>query len=88
MLTRRDFLQVTAAAAALSGFSGNLGSAAAAQKISQEKLLEFESVGQVTLLNFGDIHAQLVPLYFREPSINLGVGESSRPPAALRAWRP
>ena len=76
MLTRRDFLQVTAAAAALSGISGTLGSTAAAQKISQEKLLEFEPVGQVTLLNFADIHAQLVPLYFREPAINLGVGEA------------
>ncbi|MDH5188378.1 MAG: thiosulfohydrolase SoxB, partial [Rhodospirillaceae bacterium] len=43
--------------------------------ITQEKLLEFDSVGQVTLLNFTDIHAQLMPLYFREPSVNLGVGE-------------
>ncbi len=76
MLTRRDFLQVTAAAAALTGISGSLSSAAAHQKISQAKLLEFEPVGQVTLLNFGDIHAQLVPLYFREPSINLGIGEA------------
>ncbi len=77
MLTRRDFIQVTAATAAmmapLSGFGG-IRSAAAGQKITQDELLKFESVGQVTLLNFTDCHAQIVPLYFREPSVNLGVG--------------
>jgi sulfur-oxidizing protein SoxB len=72
MLTRRDFLQVTAAAAAL-GLP--LSSASAAQKITQAELLKFKATGQVTLLAFTDIHAQLKPLYFREPSVNLGVGE-------------
>ena len=75
MLTRRDFLQVTAATAALIGSGAGIARAAAGQTITQEKLLEFDSVGQVTLLNFTDIHAQLMPLYFREPSVNLGVGE-------------
>ncbi len=74
MLTRRDFLQVTAATAAfMSGTS--LEILAAQQKITQEKLLEFSNVGQVTLLNFTDCHAQLLPLYFREPSMNFGVGK-------------
>ena len=73
MLTRRDFLQVTATTAAL--MSGNsLSLAAAKQSISQKKLLEFDAVGQVTLLNFADCHAQLMPLYFREPTANFGVG--------------
>ena len=75
MLTRRDFLQVTAATAALMGTGVNLARAASHQSITQDDLLKFDSVGQVTLLNFTDIHAQLVPLYFREPSVNLGVGE-------------
>ena len=75
MLTRRDFLQVTAATAALLGSGATIARAASGQTITQEKLLEFNSVGQVTLLNFTDIHAQLMPLYFREPSVNLGVGE-------------
>ncbi|MBL4614947.1 MAG: twin-arginine translocation signal domain-containing protein, partial [Magnetovibrio sp.] len=74
MLTRRDFLQVTAATAALLGSGANIARAASAQNITQDDLLKFDSVGQVTLLNFTDIHAQLVPLYFREPSVNLGVG--------------
>ena len=74
MLDRRQFLQVTAATAALAGGAGRLSRAAARQAIGQEELLQFRSVGQVTLLNFTDCHAQLVPLYFREPSVNIGVG--------------
>jgi S-sulfosulfanyl-L-cysteine sulfohydrolase len=75
MLSRRDILQAGAAAAVLLG--GNaLGRAAAAQAISQSDLLRFEPVGQVTLLHFTDIHAQLMPLHFREPSVNIGVGEA------------
>jgi len=75
MMNRRDFLQVTAATAAMMGGSAVLGRAAAGQSITQADLLKFDPVGQVTLLNFTDIHAQLSPVYFREPSINLGVGE-------------
>ena len=76
MLDRRQFLQVAAATAAITGVSGGLfPSALARQSITQKDLLDFESVGQVTLLNFTDCHAQLVPLYFREPSTNIGVGD-------------
>ena len=45
-----------------------------ARATAQDDLLRFKATGQVTLLNFTDLHAQLVPLYFREPSANLGVG--------------
>src|SRR5690606_28643205 len=75
MLCRRDILQAGAAAAVLLG-GGPLGRAAAAQAISQSDLLRFEPLGQVTLLHFTDIHAQLVPLHFREPSVNIGVGDA------------
>ncbi|MBC8338321.1 MAG: thiosulfohydrolase SoxB [Rhodospirillales bacterium] len=76
MLDRRQFLQVAAATAAITGVSGGLlPGALARQKITQKDLLKFDSVGQVTLLNFTDCHAQLVPLFFREPSINIGVGD-------------
>ncbi|MFQ6022341.1 MAG: thiosulfohydrolase SoxB [Acidiferrobacterales bacterium] len=74
MLTRRDFLQVALATAALSALPCALTRAAARQTISQKDLLRFESLGQVTLLHIVDIHAQLMPLYYREPSVNLGVG--------------
>lgn len=83
MLTRREFVQVAAAAGLMYGAGGGLGAAAAAQQITQEKLLEFQAVGQVTLLHFTDIHAQLVPVYFREPAINIGVGEDAGTPPHL-----
>ena len=73
MFDRRGFLQIMMAAAALCA-PGSLGRAAAAQKISQKDLLRFEPLGRITLLHFSDIHGQLMPVYFREPSINIGVG--------------
>jgi sulfur-oxidizing protein SoxB len=73
MLTKRDFLQIAAAAGALG--AGWTRGAFAQQKVTQADLLSFEPLGNVTLLHFTDIHAQLKPIYFREPSINLGVGE-------------
>lgn len=82
MFTRRDFLQVTAATAALYAGS-NIGRVAAAQGITQDDLLSFDALGQVTLLNFTDLHAQLMPIYFREPSINVGVGEAQGLPPHL-----
>ncbi|MBI3706272.1 MAG: thiosulfohydrolase SoxB [Proteobacteria bacterium] len=76
MLTRRDFLQVAAATAALGGAPGSIPRLAAQQRLTQDDILRFEPLGQITLLHFTDIHAQLVPLHFREPSWNLGVGEA------------
>jgi sulfur-oxidizing protein SoxB len=77
MITRRDFLAAGAALASV----GNLRNAAAAQSITQAQLLEFAPLGQVTLLHITDLHAQLLPINFREPSINIGVGEANgRPP--------
>jgi len=73
MIDRRQFLQVTAAVAAMT--AGGSRSSSASSKISQDELLDFAPVGQVTLLNFTDCHAQLVPLYYREPSINIGIGD-------------
>ena len=75
MFTRRDFFTLAAATATLMGGAGGLARAAAQQKITQDDLLNFDPIGQVTLLHITDIHAQLVPVYFREPSVNLGVGE-------------
>ncbi len=74
MFTRRDFFTVAAATATLLGGTGRFIRAAAKQEITQKDLLRFDPVGQVTLLHICDIHAQLMPIYFREPSVNLGVG--------------
>ena len=75
MFSRRDFLVLAAATAALTAGKGHLHQVAAQQRITQDDLLSFEPLGQVTLLHFTDLHAQLRPIYFREPSVNLGVGE-------------
>jgi sulfur-oxidizing protein SoxB len=75
MLSRRDFLQVALATGALAGGMGPMARLAAQQRISEADLLRFEPKGQVTILHFADCHGQLMPLYFREPSVNLGVGD-------------
>ena len=76
MISRRDFLQTSMAAAALYGGSGfgNWGRLAAQQSLTQRKLLEFDTFGNVSLIHVTDIHAQLKPIFFREPEINIGVG--------------
>ena len=78
MITRRSFVQVAAATAAITGLGRGPGlrRAAAQAAIRQEDLLRFSSKGQLTILHMADTHAQLKPLYFREPSLNLGVGEA------------
>ncbi|MCV2891684.1 thiosulfohydrolase SoxB [Lentibacter sp. XHP0401] len=76
MISRRDFLQVSMAASALYGASGfgNWGRLAAQQALTQDQLLEFETFGNVSLIHVTDIHAQMKPIYFREPEVNIGVG--------------
>uniref|UniRef100_UPI0035667BCA metallophosphoesterase n=1 Tax=Rhodosalinus sp. TaxID=2047741 RepID=UPI0035667BCA len=78
MISRRDFLQASMAASALVGASGfgNWSRLAAQQALTQDQLLEFDSFGNVSLIHITDIHAQLKPIYFREPSVNLGVGSN------------
>ncbi|WP_114287223.1 thiosulfohydrolase SoxB [Candidatus Halocynthiibacter alkanivorans] len=76
MIARRDFLQAALATSALYGASGfgNWGRLAAQQALTQDDLLGFETTGNVTLMHITDVHAQLKPVYFREPEINIGVG--------------
>ena len=76
MISRRDFLQASMAASAIVGASGfgNWGKLAAQQSLSQSDLLQFDTFGNVSLIHITDIHAQLKPIWFREPEINLGVG--------------
>ena len=78
MISRREFLQATSAASALlvGGGLGDLGKAAAQQRLSQADITRFDPLGTITILHVADTHAQLMPLHFREPSVNLGVGEA------------
>jgi sulfur-oxidizing protein SoxB len=71
-LNRREFMGVMAAGAAAGMFSSWGEAAAAASKPG--KLYEVPKFGNVSFLHFTDCHAQLMPVYFREPNVNLGVG--------------
>jgi sulfur-oxidizing protein SoxB len=75
-ITRREFLQMLAIAAA----QGLPARASAADRT--EALYDLPGPGgNVTLLHLTDCHAQLKPLYFREPDTNLGLfGALGRPP--------
>ncbi len=70
-MNRREFLQVLAAAAA-AGFALDSRDLLAAQK--GDALYELPRFGNVHLLHFTDSHAQLQPVWFREPSVNIGFG--------------
>jgi sulfur-oxidizing protein SoxB len=79
MTNRRELFRVAAAAAGIviANGLGPLGRAAAQQRLKQADILQFDAVGQVTILHIADLHAQLVPGYCREPSLNVGVGEAA-----------
>ena len=66
MTSRREFLHWAAALAAAVPAARSV-SALAQQRVTQDDLLAFEPLGQVTILHLADLHAQLMPLYVREP---------------------
>ena len=75
-MNRREFLHLLATAAA-----GGFALDARLAQAQGEKLYDLPRFGNVHLLHFTDCHAQLLPTYFREPNVNLGVAEAAgRPP--------
>lgn len=83
MFSRREFLMAATATSALlgSGMAGSWSKLMAQQALSEDQLLAMEPAGSLTLVHITDIHAQLKPIYFREPSINLGIGDvTGKPP--------
>ena len=76
MISRRHFLQASIASSFIFNSLGinNSAKVMAQQKISEKNLLDFKSFGNISIMHITDIHGQLKPLYFREPDINLGVG--------------
>ncbi len=79
-MNRREFLEVLAAAAA-AGLPLDAPDALAAQ--GGEQFYDLPGFGNVHLLHFSDCHAQLLPLWYRESSLNIGVGAASGKPPHL-----
>src|SRR5579871_3560721 len=75
-IRRRDFLGLAGAAA----FSGTLPRAA---RSAEPGVYDLERFGNARILHITDTHAQLLPGYFREPSVNLGVGDRMGQPPHL-----
>ncbi|WP_334119824.1 thiosulfohydrolase SoxB [Limnobacter sp.] len=69
-MNRREFMGMLAAASA-AGMAINSPNVLAGAK--PEKLYDLKPFGNASLLHMTDCHAQLVPIYFREPNVNLGV---------------
>ena len=70
-LSKRDFLQVLGAAGVAGMALGRHARADAAT--AADALYELPPFGKVSLLHMTDCHAQLKPIHFREPSVNLGL---------------
>jgi len=69
-LNRREFIRLMGLAGA-AGIFPRLGHAAG----DGDRLYDMPAFGNARILHIADCHAQLNPVYFREPSINIGVGE-------------
>jgi sulfur-oxidizing protein SoxB len=76
-VNRREFLHVLASGCA-AGLALDSGGARSA-----ESLYAVPRFGNVHLLHLTDCHAQLLPMYFREPDVNLGVGAADGKPPHL-----
>ena len=77
-INRREFLQVLAMASA-AGLALKPGLSQA--QSAADRFYDLPRFGNVHFLHFTDCHAQLKPIYFREPNVNLGFGGMyGRPP--------
>jgi sulfur-oxidizing protein SoxB len=76
-MRRRDVLKALTAAA-IAGVVPRIGRAA-----EDDALYDIGKFGSVRVLHMTDTHAQLSPVYFREPSVNLGVGRMAGQPPHL-----
>ncbi|MFN4005815.1 MAG: thiosulfohydrolase SoxB [Hylemonella sp.] len=71
-LTKREFMQVLGAGAVAGMGLGRYAEADAAT--AAKGLYDIPKFGNVSFLHMTDCHAQLKPIYFREPNVNLGIG--------------
>lgn len=77
-ISRREFLHLMG----LAGAAGALPGSVFAMSRRPSDIYELPKYGNVTLMHMTDCHAQLQPIYFREPSVNIGVGDAhGKPPS-------
>jgi sulfur-oxidizing protein SoxB len=81
-ISRREFLQILAAASAAGmnlvgceqGSDIQKANTGVKKDTQPSNIYEMPAFGNVSFMQYTDCHAQLLPVHFREPSINLGVG--------------
>jgi sulfur-oxidizing protein SoxB len=71
-ISRREFVKLLGFA----GAAGMLPRSVFAAMRQPSDLYEVPKFGNVSLLHITDVHAQLNPVYYREPNVNLGVGSA------------
>jgi sulfur-oxidizing protein SoxB len=76
-ISRREFLQALAAASAAGLALDARDLLAAPDGTAADRFFDLPRFGNVHLLHFTDCHAQLLPVWFREPNVNLGVGAAA-----------
>ena len=75
-LNRRQFIKLMAAAAAAGSIPAISSSRALANKSPPPGFYDKPMDGDARILHVTDVHGQLLPVYFREPNVNLGVGDA------------
>src|SRR5947208_6989841 len=78
-IRRRDFLALAGA----STLSGSLPRLSAQAADNNAGVYDPEGFGNARLRHITDTHAQLRPVFFREPSVNLGIGSMRGNPPHL-----
>ena len=71
-LNRREFVRLMG----LAGAAGLFPRVGLGASHADERLYDMPAFGNARILHFTDCHAQLYPIYFREPSVNLGIGDA------------